>query len=106
MASMMMRTASHFLRGVAAATFLAAGVSFAFAEPPLVEAHYAPSENLEHIDLALIGGARRTLDVAAYVLSDWVVIEALRAAEARGVTVRIVLDTGQRHAFDRLPRPR
>ena len=41
--------------------------------------------------------------MAAYVLSDWAVIDALRAAEQRGVAVRILIDASQRHAFHRLP---
>ncbi len=69
---------------------------------PAVEAHYAPIENLERIDVATIGTARRAIDMAAYVLSDWPVIDALVAAQARGVAVRIVLDQGQHHAWDRL----
>jgi hypothetical protein len=30
--------------------------------------HYAPGENLEHIDVALIDRAEREIDMAAYVL--------------------------------------
>ena len=33
--------------------------------------HYAPAENLEHIDVALIDTATREIDMAAYVLTDW-----------------------------------
>ena len=44
--------------------------------------HYAPAENLEHIDV--IDGARHEIDVAAYVLTDWPVMQALtRAADLR-----------------------
>lgn len=70
---------------------------------PAVEIHFSPAENLEKIDVGLIDGARKSIDMAAYVLSDWAVIDALRMAEKRSVVVRIVLDTGQRHAFDRMP---
>ncbi len=54
--------------------------------------HYAPAENLEHIDVALIDGARQEIDIAAYVLTDWPVIQALTRAADRGVKVRIYLD--------------
>jgi phosphatidylserine/phosphatidylglycerophosphate/cardiolipin synthase-like enzyme len=48
--------------------------------------HYAPAENLEHIDVALIDTARREIDLAAYVLTDWPVIQALTRAADRGGT--------------------
>jgi phosphatidylserine/phosphatidylglycerophosphate/cardiolipin synthase-like enzyme len=57
--------------------------------------HYAPSENLERIDVALIGRAGHSIDMAAYVLTDWPVIEALSRAAGRGVRVRIFLDPSQ-----------
>jgi phosphatidylserine/phosphatidylglycerophosphate/cardiolipin synthase-like enzyme len=58
------------------------------------EIHYAPDEDLESIDVALVGEAVRQIDVAAYVLTDRAVIEALRQAAARGVKVRIWRDPG------------
>jgi phosphatidylserine/phosphatidylglycerophosphate/cardiolipin synthase-like enzyme len=44
-----------------------------------------PAENLEHVDIALIDTARREIDLAAYVLTDWPVIQALTRAAERGV---------------------
>jgi len=32
--------------------------------------HYAPAENLEHVDVAPIDSAKREIDLAAYVLTD------------------------------------
>lgn len=64
--------------------------------------HYAPLENLEHIDVALIAQARETVDIAAYVLTDRPVIDALIAASKRGVAVRLILDPSQRHDLARL----
>lgn len=58
------------------------------------EVHYAPEEDLEAVDVGLIDGARAGIDVAAYVLTDRRVIEALRRAGARGVRVRIYRDGG------------
>jgi phosphatidylserine/phosphatidylglycerophosphate/cardiolipin synthase-like enzyme len=56
------------------------------------EIHYAPNEDLERIDVALLGGAEKQIDMAAYVLTDRSVIEALREAAGRGVSVRIWRD--------------
>jgi phosphatidylserine/phosphatidylglycerophosphate/cardiolipin synthase-like enzyme len=56
------------------------------------EIHFAPDENLERIDVGLIDGARVSIDIAAYVLTDGALIEALRRAGARGVKVRIWRD--------------
>ena len=37
---------------------------------PAPAIYYAPAENLEHIDVALIDGAQHEIDMAAYVLTD------------------------------------
>ena len=76
---------------VAAAVLAMIGAGAAEAETS-AEVHYSPEENLEAIDVGLIGTARDTVDVAAYVLTDRTVVEALRAAGARGVAVRIWRD--------------
>ena len=60
----------------------------AFARPAL-ELHYAPGEDLEAIDVGLIDDAGETIDIAAYVLTDAAVIEALADAAERGVRVRL-----------------
>ena len=59
----------------------------AWAEPaaPMVELHYAPAEDLERIDVALIGSARASIDMAAYFLTDPAVIDALLEAVKRGL---------------------
>jgi phosphatidylserine/phosphatidylglycerophosphate/cardiolipin synthase-like enzyme len=44
------------------------------------------------VDVALIDTAKREIDFAAYVLTDWPVIQALTRAADRGVKVRIYLD--------------
>jgi phosphatidylserine/phosphatidylglycerophosphate/cardiolipin synthase-like enzyme len=66
------------------------------------EIHYAPVENLEHVDLTLIKSARKSVDVAMYTLTDWAIIAALKDALARGVAVRIALDPSVRQAYDKL----
>ena len=73
-------------------------LSLAFAQ----EVHFSPEERLDAIDAALIGEAKASIDFASYSLTDGAVIEALNAAERRGVAIRIVLDPRERHDFVRL----
>jgi phosphatidylserine/phosphatidylglycerophosphate/cardiolipin synthase-like enzyme len=60
-----------------------------------VEIHYAPRENLESVDVLEIGRAERSIDMAAYVLSDTQIIEALTDAAERDVTIRLYLDRSE-----------
>lgn len=89
-----MRTAS-----LALLVLLAASSGAGAAE---IRQHYAPLENLERVDAVLIGSAKETVDIAAYVLTDRPVIDALIAAQERGVAVRLILDPSQRHDLARL----
>ena len=57
-----------------------------------VEIRYAPASDLERIDLALLGSATRSIDMAAYLVTDALLIEALADAARRGVRVRLYLD--------------
>ena len=66
------------------------------------EVHYAPEERLDAIDAGLIAGAKRSIDLASYSLTDSTVLDALNAAEARGIFIRIVLDPRERHDFVKL----
>jgi phosphatidylserine/phosphatidylglycerophosphate/cardiolipin synthase-like enzyme len=59
------------------------GVRTAQAAEP--EIHYAPVENLEHIDIELIRSATKSVDMAAFTLTDWAIIAALKEAHTRGV---------------------
>ncbi len=73
-------------------------VAIAVATPaltPVSAIYYAPTENLERIDVALLDQAKTSVDMAAYVLTDWPVMEALSRAAARGVKIRIYLDYGR-----------
>ena len=67
----------------------------AVARAATVDIHYAPAEDLEAIDAGLIDEAGTSIDMAAYVLSDDRVIEALKDAADRGVTVRLYLDRSE-----------
>jgi phosphatidylserine/phosphatidylglycerophosphate/cardiolipin synthase-like enzyme len=59
------------------------------------EIHYGPGEDLEKIDVALIREAVKQIDMAAYVLTDSAIVDALRDASARGVKVRVWRDAGE-----------
>ena len=90
-----------FRLSLAGALFMLSALAIPAAADP-VEVHYAPVENLERIDVALLRSARSKIDLAAYSLTDWPVIDALIDARQRGVALRIVLDPSQQHAFERL----
>jgi phosphatidylserine/phosphatidylglycerophosphate/cardiolipin synthase-like enzyme len=60
-----------------------------------LEVHYAPRENLESVDIREIGRAELSIDMAAYVLSDPQIIEALTDAAERDVVIRLYLDKSQ-----------
>jgi phosphatidylserine/phosphatidylglycerophosphate/cardiolipin synthase-like enzyme len=78
---------------LASAAFVAIGALSRADPAPTV--HYAPAENLEHIDVSLIDTAKHKIDFAAYILTDWPVMQALKRAADRGVKVRIYLDGTQ-----------
>jgi len=56
---------------------------------------YHPRDNLQAIDVALLGRARESIDIAAFILTNRAVIEALASAAVRGVRVRVYLDPDQ-----------
>jgi phosphatidylserine/phosphatidylglycerophosphate/cardiolipin synthase-like enzyme len=64
----------------------------------VVEIRYAPASDLERVDLALLRAATRSIDIAAYLLTDAALIEALADAAGRGVRVRVYLDGEQESA--------
>ena len=68
------------------ALFLASATT----KPPcnLERVAYAPSENLEPIDVALIGRARHSIDFVAYVLTSIPILEVLDVGSHFGVTMR------------------
>jgi hypothetical protein len=53
-------------------TAIAASILLAICAPGMADPaiHYAPAENLEHIDVALINSAKHEIDLAAYVMTD------------------------------------
>ena len=54
-----------------------------------------PSESLPMIDVDLIARARQEIDLAAYVLTDRAVTDALQQAASRGIRLRLYLDPDQ-----------
>lgn len=56
---------------------------------------YHPRDDLEAVDAALLGRARESVDLAAFLLTSRAVTQALSAAAARGVRIRIYLDPDQ-----------
>jgi phosphatidylserine/phosphatidylglycerophosphate/cardiolipin synthase-like enzyme len=94
--------AGCFVSLTALATLLLAAVfdRSSGAAPPCpvgapAEIHYAPSEDLERIDIALLREATKQIDMATYVLTDRAVVDALREAAGRGVKVRIWRDASE-----------
>ena len=63
--------------------FVAQAADFRTAQAAEPEIHYAPVENLEHIDIELIRSANKSVDMAAFTLTDWAIIAALKEAHAR-----------------------
>jgi phosphatidylserine/phosphatidylglycerophosphate/cardiolipin synthase-like enzyme len=57
-----------------------------------VRVFYGPGEDFESVDARLINGARHSIDMAAYVLTDRALVTALGRAAMRGVKVRVYLD--------------
>ena len=49
-----------------------------------------------------MGDAKQSIDFASYALTDPIIIDALNAADRRGVAIRIVLDPRERHDFVKL----
>lgn len=94
--------AAAWFRAILGTAAMATFVRVAPANADPIETHYAPVENLERVDAALLASARSKIDLTAFSLTDWPIIDALIDARRRGVSVRIVLDPTQRHAIDRL----
>jgi phosphatidylserine/phosphatidylglycerophosphate/cardiolipin synthase-like enzyme len=80
---------------IISAIFVAIGALSRAKPMPGPTVHYAPAENVEHIDVKLIDSAKKEIDFAAYVLTDWPVMQALKRAAERCAKVRTYLDATQ-----------
>jgi cardiolipin synthase A/B len=65
-------------------------------DPAVLVGATLPGSEILPMALATIAGARRTLDVAMYTLTDAAVVDAMEAALVRGVAVRVLLDASER----------
>ncbi|MFN3889743.1 MAG: phospholipase D-like domain-containing protein [Beijerinckiaceae bacterium] len=63
-----------------------------------VRVFYGPRDNLQQVDTDLISRARETIDMAAFILTNGAITDALAAAAKRGVKVRLYLDPDQPQA--------
>jgi phosphatidylserine/phosphatidylglycerophosphate/cardiolipin synthase-like enzyme len=68
-----------------------------------VRVFYGPKDNLQAVDVELIARARETIDMAAFVLTNGAITDALAAAAKRGVRVRLYLDPDQPPQAGRAP---
>ena len=57
--------------------------------------YFAPDTNLEEVDVAMIGHAERSIDIAMFAFTDGRIAAALRRAAEHGVKERIYRDRGQ-----------
>jgi phosphatidylserine/phosphatidylglycerophosphate/cardiolipin synthase-like enzyme len=99
-------------RGQPASGFPPAPTSAAIPSPPLPTGitgiFIEPGDGRGPI-LDELAAARRSIDVEIYIITDDVILQALEAAQARGVAVRVMLEEhpfggggGQQGIFDRL----
>lgn len=66
-----------------------------FADASIGVAATLPGAEIRPLAMALIDGARRSLDLELFVLTDTGIVHALEAAAIRGVAVRVLLDPSQ-----------
>lgn len=74
----------------------ALAVPDAISDPAVLVGATLPGGEILPMVLGVIAGARTTLDVAMYTLTDAEVVNALEAAANAGVRVRVLLDPGER----------
>ncbi len=84
-------------------TFPSESIEVYFTDPlaglPLLDKHGEQANGVDHALIAFIGSAQRTIDAAVYRLTHQPVIEALRQACDRGVTIRLVTDQSSVEEF-------
>lgn len=75
------------------------GLALLLAGPALhaaqIEAHFSPSGGVAAATTAELDGAKISIDMIAYSISEPSITRALIAARARGVHVRVIVDRGQ-----------
>jgi phosphatidylserine/phosphatidylglycerophosphate/cardiolipin synthase-like enzyme len=94
--SLMARTMKHSPESPAAGPGRAAVASVPLAAGSTAEhLDYAPGANLEAEELAVLGKARRNIDVAMYAFTDTEIAELLARKAQAGVRVRVYRDADQ-----------
>lgn len=87
---------NKLLATVAVGAALVTGVPWrSQAEVANIAILYSPGRNLEVEDIRLIESARSNIDMAAYTLTSFAIMDALADAGRRGVGVRLLLDASQ-----------
>lgn len=95
-----LRTMTKLLGSILLALpLLVAPVCEASADPTGVTILYSPGRNLEVEDIRLIESARIGIDMAAYTLTSFAIMDALADAGWRGVGVRLLLDASPDEGF-------
>lgn len=59
------------------------------------EGHFSPAEDIERIDVARMGKAQSSIDIAMYAFTDRYLAQQLRELAERGVKIRIYRDHEQ-----------
>jgi phosphatidylserine/phosphatidylglycerophosphate/cardiolipin synthase-like enzyme len=72
----------------------------------IVKSYFSPSDHAtDNAVLPLIDGATRTLDVAMFFFTNELIADAMLAAAARGVRIRMILDAeGAQNRYSQHPR--
>ncbi len=66
-----------------------------FTDGSIVKSYFSPTDDArDHAVLPLLASAKKTVDIAMFYFTSQPIAEAILAAKARGVTVRMVLDAG------------
>lgn len=87
--------AALFLVSIAASGAVAADVPPSLSAQGVLQAAFAPWDNIEELVVDAIGGARRQILVQAYLLTSKTIASSLVAAHRRGVDVCVMLDAEQ-----------
>jgi len=64
---------------------------------PLAEAHFSPRQDCAQRVVHLLEEAQRTVDICVYTITDDRIANAISAAHARGVQIRIITDEAKEH---------
>lgn len=83
-----------------------AAASQRFAAQGELEVAFSPRDDVEALIVKLVGGARKSLQVQAYVFTSRTIADALVAAHRRGVDVAVLADAqmNRRASGNALPR--